>query len=164
MCFLFKKSFSERFRNGFGNIIGNFCSARFENTFPKISRIIHFEEPHAPTLRHMITDLSRTTSGPSQNYSRRQSLGASSTSLKQHAAEQARIKKRNSTRYEKASSMVHEPEMTTEQLNIPLTRVVMPNARSLIWFFSLFVLFSWLFWCVIWYVRVNKSNYFWQSF
>lgn len=130
ICFLllFKKSFSERFRNGFGNIIGSFCSARFENTFPKISRIIHFEEPHAPTLRHMITDLNRTASGPSQDYSGRQSLRASNTSLKQHAAEQARIKKRNSTRYEKASSMVHEPEMTLEQLSA-LTRVVIPNAR-----------------------------------
>ena len=52
-----EKSFAERFRKGFGHILSNFCETQFKNTFPKISKMIQFEEPHAPNLNQMISNL-----------------------------------------------------------------------------------------------------------
>lgn len=136
MIDLFKKSFTERFRKGFANIIGNFCSARFENTFPKISRIIHFEEPHAPTLRHMIHDLNLSASVAAHSNrvgSRRQRphsfierpVEAERSIHTSFKGEQYRMKKRKMSKYDESSS---RPDLTLEEISA-LTRVVIPSTR-----------------------------------
>jgi len=61
--------FSQRFKNGFGNIASNFCKGTFVNTFPKISltRILHHQQ-HAPHLHNMVAEIhSRTQASRIEN-------------------------------------------------------------------------------------------------